>query len=92
MRLADIYLMYAEAVLRGGGGGDAGTALTYVNKIVERGHGNNTGANITSEQLNLDFILDERARELFWEATGGLTLSDTEGSVPAPIYGHGKAA
>ena len=67
MRLADIYLMYAEAVLRGGGGGDAATALTYVNKIVERGHGNSTGANITSEQLNLDFILDERARELFWE-------------------------
>jgi len=54
-------------VLRGGGGGDAGTALTYVNKVVERGHGNNGGANITADQLTLDFILDERARELYWE-------------------------
>jgi hypothetical protein len=67
MRFADVYLMYAEAVLRGGGGGDAGSALNYVNLVIARGHGNNTGANITADQLTLDFILDERARELFWE-------------------------
>ena len=34
-RLADAYLMYAEAHLRGGGG-DAGTALGYVNALRER--------------------------------------------------------
>jgi starch-binding outer membrane protein, SusD/RagB family len=64
-RLADVYLMYAEAVLRGGGG-DAGLALNYVNAIRTRAYGNASG-NISSNQLTLDFILDERARELFWE-------------------------
>ena len=65
-RLADIYLMYAEAVLRGGSGGDLGTALNYVNAIRERAYGGNSG-NITASDLTLDFILDERARELLWE-------------------------
>jgi starch-binding outer membrane protein, SusD/RagB family len=64
-RLADAYLMYAEAHLRGGGG-SAGQALTYVNQIRQRAHGNTSG-NITAAQLTLDFIINERARELFWE-------------------------
>ncbi len=65
-RLADVYLMYAEAVLRNGGG-DIGTALEYVNALRSRAYGNEDG-NITTDQLNLDFILDERGRELHWEA------------------------
>ncbi|PKP40156.1 MAG: RagB/SusD family nutrient uptake outer membrane protein [Bacteroidetes bacterium HGW-Bacteroidetes-13] len=65
-RLADAYLMYAEAVLRGGAGGDLNTALGFVNQIRQRAYGNNNG-NITSGQLTLDFILDERGRELYWE-------------------------
>ena len=65
-RYADVLLMYAEAVLRGGTGGDAGTALNYVNQLRERAYNNTTG-NITSAQLTLNFILDERARELMWE-------------------------
>lgn len=69
-RLADAYLLYAEAVLRGGSGGDLTTALGYVNQIRTRTSdvvaGNAPGA-ITAGQLNLDFILDERARELYWE-------------------------
>ncbi|MEN8155817.1 MAG: RagB/SusD family nutrient uptake outer membrane protein [Bacteroidota bacterium] len=65
-RLADVYLMYAEAVLRGGSGGDANTALGYVNQIRERAYGDATG-NISLDLLNLDFILDERLRELMWE-------------------------
>lgn len=64
-RLADAYLMYAEAVLRGGGGSRA-QALAYVNQLRRRAYGNDSG-NITDAQLTLDFILDERARELFWE-------------------------
>ncbi len=61
-RLADVYLMYAEAVLRGGGG-SATTALAYVNDLRVR-----AGATpVTS--INRDFILDERARELGWEMT-----------------------
>ena len=65
-RLADAYLMYAEAVLRGGSGGDLGTAVQYINLLRERAYGNPNG-NITQSDLNLDFILDERARELYWE-------------------------
>ena len=64
-RLSEMYLIYAEAVKRGGSG-DAGLALTYINNIRERAYGNTSG-NITSGQLTLDFILDERARELYWE-------------------------
>jgi starch-binding outer membrane protein, SusD/RagB family len=64
-RLADAYLIYAEAALRGGGGSTA-QALTYVNAIRQRAYGNANG-NITSAQLTLDFILDERSRELLWE-------------------------
>lgn len=63
-RLADIYLMYAEAAVRGAA--DVGTGVGYVNDIRERAYGDESG-NITAGQLTLDFILDERARELFWE-------------------------
>lgn len=65
-RLADAYLIYAEAHLRGGGG-TAAQALTYVNALRQRAYGNTSG-NITSGQLTLDFVLDERGRELLWEA------------------------
>lgn len=64
-RLADAYLMYAEANLRGGGG-NAGDAITYINILRQRAYGNDLGA-ISQNDFNLDFILDERARELFWE-------------------------
>lgn len=64
-RLADAYLIYAEAVLRGGGG-DVPTALGYVNALRERAYGGTTG-DITVAQLTLPFILDERSRELLWE-------------------------
>ncbi len=66
IRLAEIYLIYAEAVLRGGTGGDEATALTYINKIRERAYQNANG-NITINEMTLDFILDERGRELYWE-------------------------
>ncbi|HVL18411.1 MAG TPA: RagB/SusD family nutrient uptake outer membrane protein, partial [Gemmatimonadales bacterium] len=65
-RLADAYLIYAEAVLRGGGG-SIDQALAYVNALRQRAYGGTSG-NITGAQLTLDFILDERGRELLWEA------------------------
>jgi hypothetical protein len=64
-RLADAYLMYAEAHLRGGGG-TLTTSVDYINLLRERAYGDTSG-NITSADLTLDFILDERARELYWE-------------------------
>ncbi len=71
IRLAEIYLNYAEATLRGGGG-DTNTALSLINQIRERGFGGSSGA-ISSGDLTLDFILDERSRELYWE---GLRRTD----------------
>jgi starch-binding outer membrane protein, SusD/RagB family len=65
-RLSEMYLIYAEAVLRGGTGGDAATALGFINTIRQRAYGNASG-NINANQLTTDFILDERARELYWE-------------------------
>ena len=66
-RLGEIYLIYAESVLRGGSGGDAGTALNYINLLRTRAYGDNSG-NITAGDLTTDFILDERGRELYYEA------------------------
>ena len=52
--------MYAELALRGAAGSDMGLALDYVNNVRIR-----SGAStISSGSLTLDFILDERAREL----------------------------
>ena len=65
-RLSEMYLIYAEAVSRGGTGGDATTALGYINNMRQWAYGNTTG-NITAAQLTTDFILDERSRELYWE-------------------------
>jgi hypothetical protein len=62
-RLADVYLMYAEAVLRGGTGGDRTTALGYINDLRDRAN----VSTISDAQLTLEFLIDERARELYWE-------------------------
>jgi hypothetical protein len=89
-RLSEMYLIYAESVLRGGSGGDAGLALTYINNMRTRAYGGNSG-NINSSQLTTDFILDERARELYWE---GFRRTDlvrygrfTEGTYLWPLKG-----
>ncbi|MEP6927029.1 MAG: RagB/SusD family nutrient uptake outer membrane protein [Ginsengibacter sp.] len=63
-RLAEMYLIYDEAFLRGGGG-DNTTALSYFNKIRTRAYLGSTAGNVSS--ITTDMILDERARELYWE-------------------------
>jgi starch-binding outer membrane protein, SusD/RagB family len=68
-RLADAYLMYAEAVVRGGAGGSLTDALTYINDIRTRAYGDASGNLASEADITLDFILDERARELYWEGT-----------------------
>jgi len=62
-RLGDVYLMMAESSLRLG---DQGTALQYMNAIRERAYGNNQH-NLAS--VSLSDLIDERAREMQWEAT-----------------------
>ena len=66
-RLADAYLMYAEAAVRGGG--DAALALTYVKAVRKRAFNNTNAGDITAADLTTDFLLNERSRELFWEGT-----------------------
>jgi hypothetical protein len=66
-RLADVYLMYAEASLLPSSNGSTATALGYVNALRQRAYGNANGK-IALTDLTLDFILKERARELNWEA------------------------
>ena len=65
--------MYAEAVLRNGEGGDIGTAIGYINELRNRAYGNTDG-NISQGDLDLPFILDERARELYFEGTRRIDL------------------
>lgn len=70
-RTADAYLMAAEAILRGASG-TRGQALNYVNEIRDRAYmsgayGSGVSGRITDAELTLDFILDERARELHTE-------------------------
>lgn len=91
-RLADAYLIAAEAILRTGG--DRAQALAYVNALRERAYGN-TSADITDTDLTLQLILDERGRELLWEAhrrtdliryhlfTGGDYIWEWKGGAPA---------
>jgi starch-binding outer membrane protein, SusD/RagB family len=67
-RLADVYLMYAECAARSASGSTMGQAVTYVNALRERANNGSTAANIDASELTLDFILDERARELHWES------------------------
>lgn len=66
-RLADAYLMRAEALYRMGGEANIAAAVTDINKVRERAYGNTSG-NITVADLDLDFIIDERGREFYYEA------------------------
>jgi hypothetical protein len=67
-RLGDVYLMLGESVWRGGTGATKVQALQYINWLRERAYGNTSG-DLKENDINTDFFLDERARELYWEAT-----------------------
>lgn len=67
LRLADSYLLYAEALMKSG---DKAAAAEWINKIRAR-----AGVSlVTPEQVDMDFILDERARELLCEGQRRHTL------------------
>jgi hypothetical protein len=84
-RLADVYLMYAECVVRlhndwdnWAGGSDAADpdviasrkqgAIYWINQLRERSHASDVWAsNFANDDEFLQFILDERARELYHE-------------------------
>ncbi|MBL0102361.1 MAG: RagB/SusD family nutrient uptake outer membrane protein [Bacteroidetes bacterium] len=62
-RLAEAYLTYAEATVRGGNG-DMGLAIGYINELRQRAYGD-ASHNVAS--IDLPFLLNERGRELYWE-------------------------
>lgn len=60
-RYADVLMMKAEAILRGASPTLEQTPLSLVNMVRERSHA------APLERVNLDVLLDERARELCYE-------------------------
>ena len=67
-RLGEIYLNLAEAVLRGGQGATRAEALGYINDLRKRAYDDKLAAPIGDSDFTLNFLLDERGRELFYEA------------------------
>ena len=70
LRLADTYLLYAEALHKTGNDAEA---AKYINKVRTRSH----ATPITAADVTLDYILDERARELVTEEYRRETLIRT---------------
>jgi starch-binding outer membrane protein, SusD/RagB family len=70
LRLADSYLLFAEALFMNG---NSNEAALWINKVRER-----AGASeISPNQISIDFILDERSRELVSEELRKITLLRT---------------
>jgi hypothetical protein len=65
-RLADTYLLLAESLIRQG---KPAEAVQYVNAVRERAakDGHKADMDVGVESMTLDFILEERGRELFGE-------------------------
>ncbi|RFS16055.1 RagB/SusD family nutrient uptake outer membrane protein [Emticicia sp. C21] len=72
-RLADIYLMLAEAQLKAGNIAEATTALNAV-RYRAGWPGKKDAMLITEAQMNFEMIIEERARELAGEQTRWLDL------------------
>ena len=62
-RLGDVYLMYAECTERLNPGSNDGISINYLNTLRSR-----AGINTLLTSYDLDFLIDERSRELYWES------------------------
>ena len=74
MRLGETYLLLAEAYMDLSQPDNAAAAI---NVLRTRAFGSPTKGQVTASQINLDFILDERARELIGEENRRYTLMRT---------------
>ncbi|WP_339710730.1 RagB/SusD family nutrient uptake outer membrane protein [uncultured Kriegella sp.] len=70
LRLSETYLLRAEAYL---GKNDLGNAAADINTVRERSNANP----VTAGEVDIDYILDERARELSFEEMRRITLHRT---------------
>jgi hypothetical protein len=74
MRLGEAYLIAAEAYLKAG---NISEAVNRINTIRRRAAGGNSYMDITGADLSIDFILDERTRELVGEENRWTELKRT---------------
>ncbi|MVM31552.1 RagB/SusD family nutrient uptake outer membrane protein [Spirosoma sp. HMF4905] len=72
-RLADTYLILAEALIQQGKAADAATAINMVRRRAAV-PGKESAMEITADQATMDFLMEERARELLGEQTRWLDL------------------
>jgi hypothetical protein len=68
IRLAETYLLRAEAYL---GNNDLENAAKDINIVRNRSN----APSITPDEVNIDYILDERLRELYFETLRIITLA-----------------
>lgn len=78
-RLAETYLIAAEALMMSGNSEEAATLVNTVRRraaktgtTTSETEANRKALEVTAAQLNIDFILDERARELLGKEPVGL--------------------
>lgn len=73
LRLADTYLLLAEALFKQGKTSEADGAAYYINQVRSRSN----ATPVSAGEITLDYILDERARELVTEECRRETLYRT---------------
>jgi hypothetical protein len=81
MRLGETYLLRAEARFNNGNSGGAADDINVLRdrafKTARQESGNANLGKVSASDIALDFILDERARELFAEENRRMTLMRT---------------
>ncbi|MBR8537208.1 RagB/SusD family nutrient uptake outer membrane protein [Carboxylicivirga sediminis] len=84
IRLSEVYLIAAEAKLKGGVASGSNDAVWYYNELRK----NRINSYVDAVSVNLDEILDERRRELFCENHRMFDLVRNKKSITSPSVGN----